>query len=436
MKKLRIPICLQIFTGMFLGILAGIVALHTGGESLVSHWIKPWGKVFIRLLQLVAVPLVFISLVKGVAGLSDISRFSRIGLKTVILYLSTTLFAVLLGLALVSIVKPGRFVNPANTAALEESYRRKVGEMVALQQENEGPLEFLDQIIPDNIFSALSDNRRMLQIIFFALLLGMAALSVGREKAEPVMKLFHSLDAIVLKMIGYIIRLAPYGVLALMAGLVVDFSGDIGIFSALATYAATAVAGLLLLLLGFYPLLIRLLVRLPVKKFLKEMYPVQLVAFTTSSSAATLPVTMDTAQNKLGVSKEVASFVMPVGATINMDGTSCFQAISVVFIAQVLGLNLGIEQLLVIVLMTTISSIGTPSIPSGSYVVMTMVLTTAGIPAEGMALILGVDRPLDMLRTAVNVTGDVTVASIVDKKSRLPDGKMHPQPAEGNGQCQ
>ncbi|MDR2765180.1 MAG: dicarboxylate/amino acid:cation symporter [Tannerella sp.] len=420
MKKLRIPVYLQIFTGMSLGILAGIVALHAGGESLVSHWIKPWGKVFIRLLQLVAVPLVFISLVKGVAGLSDISRFSRIGLKTVVLYLSTTLFAILLGLTLVSTVKPGRFVDAAKTAALEENYRRKVGEMVQLQQEKEGPLQFLDDIVPDNIFGALSDNRRMLQIIFFALLLGVATLGVGREKAEPVMKLLHSLDEIVLKMIGYIIRLAPYGVMALMAGLVVDFSGDIGIFTALAAYAATVVAGLLLLLLGFYPLLVRLFIRLPVKKFLKEMYPVQLLAFTTSSSAATLPVTMDIAQNKLGVSEEVTSFVMPLGATINMDGTSCFQAISVVFIAQALGLNLGIEQLSVIVLMTAISSIGTPSIPSGSYVVMTMVLTAVGIPAEGMALILGVDRPLDMLRTSVNVTGDVTVASIVDKKSRLP----------------
>ncbi|MDR1675047.1 MAG: dicarboxylate/amino acid:cation symporter [Tannerella sp.] len=415
MKKVRIPVYLQIVIGMSAGILAGIIALQAGGESLVIHWIKPWGKVFIRLLQLVAIPLVFISLVKGVAGLSDISRFSRIGLKTVVLYLATTVFAVLLGLTLVTVVKPGRFVDSAKTAALEEGYRLKVGEMMQSQQEKDGPLRFLDEIVPDNIFSALSDNRRMLQIIFFALLLGVAALGVGREKAEPVMKLLHSLDAIVLKMIGYVIRLAPFGVLALMAGLVVDFSGDIGIFSALATYAATVVAGLLLLMLGFYPLLVRLFTRLPVKKFFKEIYPVQLVAFTTSSSAATLPVTMDTAQNRLGVSEEVTSFVMPIGATVNMDGTSCFQAISVVFIAQVLGLNLGIEQLLVIVLMTTISSIGTPSIPSGSYVVMTMVLTAVGIPAEGMALILGVDRPLDMLRTSVNVTGDITVASIVDK---------------------
>ncbi|MDR2140029.1 MAG: dicarboxylate/amino acid:cation symporter [Tannerella sp.] len=417
MKKLRIPVYLQIFAGMFLGLLAGIVALHTGGESLVSLWIKPWGRIFIRLLQLVAVPLVFISLVRGVAGLSDMSRFSRIGLKTVVLYLSTTTFAVLLGLTLVLTIKPGRFVDAAKTAAFEESYRRQADEMAALEQENEGPLRFLDAIVPDNIFSALTDNRRMLQIIFFALLLGVAALSVGREKAEPVMKLLHSLDEIVLKMIAFIIRLAPGGVAALMAGLAVDCSGDIGIFSALATYAATVVAGLLLLLFGFYPLLVRLFTRLPLKKFLKEMYPVQLVAFTTSSSAATLPVTMNTARNRLGVSEEVTSFVMPIGATVNMDGTSCFQAISVVFIAQVLGLNLGVEHLLIIVLMTILSSIGTPSIPSGGYVVMTMVLTAVGIPAEGMALILGVDRPLDMLRTSVNVTGDVTVAAIVDRKT-------------------
>jgi Na+/H+-dicarboxylate symporter len=419
MKKIRVPVYMQIFLGMSAGILAGMIAMRTGGESFVGDWVKPWGKVFIRLLQLVAVPLVFISLIKGVAGLSDISRFSRIGLKTVLVYLCTTVVATLLGLSLVTLVKPGRFVDAGKTEQLENSYRQKVDEVVVqVQQQGGGPLQFLDEIIPDNIFQALSNNRRMLQIIFFALLLGVAALSVGEKKAKPVMTLLHSLNDIILAMVGFVIRLAPYGVMALMAGLVVDFAGDAGIFGALAMYALTVTVGLLLLLLGFYPLLIHLFTRLPVKRFISEMYPVQMLAFTTSSSAATLPVTMDTAQNKLGVSEEVTSFVMPVGATINMDGTSCFQAISVVFIAQVLGLDLGIEQLLIIILMTTISSIGTPGIPSGSYVVMTMVLGAAGIPAEGLALILGVDRPLDMLRTSVNVTGDVAVASIIDKNAK------------------
>jgi Na+/H+-dicarboxylate symporter len=413
----KIPVYLQILIGMCAGIVVGLIAVNVNGQQVVTDWVKPWGQLFIRLLQLVAVPLVFVSLVKGVIGMTDISRFSKMGLKTICIYMITTIIAILVGVTLVSVIKPGRFFDAGQAFALEETFSRTVNAVVEEQQKQGSPLSFLDEIVPNNIIAAIGDNRKMLQIIFFAVLFGVAALSVGKEKVKPILQLFDSLNTIILKMIHYVIRTAPFGVMALMAGLVVDSSGDMRLFSALAVYGLTVVLGMLFLLLGFYPLLVKLFTRMPVKRFLKAMYPVQLLGFTTSSSAATLPVTMDVAINKLGVNKETVSFVLPVGVTINMDGTSCFQAISVIFIAQVLGLDLTLGQMLTIILMTTISSIGTPGVPGGSYVVMTMVLSSIGIPAQGLALILGIDRPLDMLRTSVNVTGDVVVAAIVEPKS-------------------
>jgi Na+/H+-dicarboxylate symporter len=422
-KKITIPLYLQILIGMCAGIVAGIIALQVNGQQAVTDWVKPWGQLFIRLLQLIAVPLVFVSLVKGIIGLKDMSSFSKMGMKTLALYFITTFVAILVGVTLVTVVKPGRFFDAGQAFALEETFSQTVSAAIEEQSKQGGPLNFLNDIIPNNIFAAISDNRKMLQVIFFALLFGVAALSVGMEKVKPLINLFDSLNTIILKMVNYILKTAPFGVMALMAGLVVDSAGDMRLFAALAVYGLTVTGGLLFLLLGFYPLLVHLFTRIPVKRFLKECYPLQLLAFTTSTSAAVLPVTMDTAINKLGINEETCSFVMPIGVTINMDGTSCFQAISVIFIAQVLGLDLTFVQMLTIILMTTISSIGTPAIPGGSYVVMTMVLTSVGIPAQGLALILGIDRPLDMLRTSVNVTGDIVLAAMVEPKETNEDGK-------------
>lgn len=416
-SKFSIPLYLQILLGMIAGIIVGIMALRFGGEKLVNDWIRPWGQVFIRLLQLIAVPLVFISLVKGVMGLQDISRFSKLGGRTILIYLCTTVVAVSIGLGLGTAIKPGNFFNKEKAAAMQANYRAVVIEKKEAAElvKDEGPLNFLNEIIPDNFVKATGDNRKMLQVIFFSVLFGIAALSIEKTKVAPVARLFDSLYDIILKMVDYIILFAPYGVTALMAGLVVDFSGDVSMFGALAVYAGTVVLGMALLMFGFYPLLIHLFSRVNIKKFVKSMYPVQLLAFTTSSSAATLPVTIETVEKDLGISNEVSSFVLPVGTTINMDGTSCYQAIAVLFIAQVIGIELSLSQLLTIVSMTVISSIGTPAIPGGSYVILTMVLSSVGIPAEGLALILGIDRPLDMLRTSVNVTGDATVAAMVAK---------------------
>ena len=414
--KIRFPIYLQILAGMCIGIAAGLVALSVNGQQFVIDWVKPWGQLFIRLLQLVAVPLVFVSLVKGVIGMSDISTFSKLGLKTIALYVITSIIAILLGVTLVTIIKPGQFFDASQTLALEERFGDTITITIGSQSTQQGPLTFLDEIIPNNIFSAISDNRRMMQVIFFAMFFGVAALSVGKKKTKPVLKLFNSLYDIILKMVDYIIRAAPYGVLALMAGLVVSSAGDVRLFGALGLYALTVVTGMLIIMFIIYPLIMKVFTQIPVKRFLKESYPVQLVGFTTSSSSATLPVTMDIAEHKLGIPGEVVSFVMPVGSTVNMDGTSCFQAISIIFIAQVLGLDLSLTQMLTIILMTTISSIGTPGIPGGSYVIMTMVLSSVGIPAHGLALILGIDRPLDMLRTSVNVTGDIVIAAMVSPR--------------------
>ncbi len=403
---------------MIAGIIIGLIALYLNGDRFIQDWIRPWGQIFIRLLQLIAIPLVFLSLVKGIAGLKDISKFSKMGGKTILLYMVTTIFAVILGVGIGLLVKPGALVDKSQIAHIQEDYYALAEEKKAEaeQTQQQGPLSFLNDIVPNNFINAASDNSKMLQVIFFAVFFGLAALAINPEKVKPVINLIDGLNDIILKMVDYIIRFAPWGVAALMAGLVTDFKGDVSIFSALGVYALTVVFSLFFLILAFYPALIHFFTEMKVKTFLKAMYPVQLFAFTTSSSAATLPVTMETVEKKLGVSKETTSFVLPVGTTINMDGTSCYQSIAVLFIAQVLGIDLGLQQLLTIILMTVLSSIGTPAIPGGSYVILTMVLTSVGIPAEGLALILGIDRPLDMLRTAVNVTGDATVASIIDKK--------------------
>ena len=417
--KFAIPLYAKILIGMLAGVLIGIAALTFQQTGFVNNWVRPWGQVFIRLLQLIAVPLVFVSLVKGVIGLSDIGKFSRIGIRTIILYLLTTAFAVTVGMSLGLVVRPGQFVDRQTVVSMQENYKSFVEQKKAEADtmKNSGPLSFLEEVVPDNFVAATSDNRKMLQVIFFAVLFGIAALCIERTKIAPVEQLFDSLYHILLKVIDFVIMFAPYGVTALMAGLVIDFSGNLSMFGALAVYAITVVSGLLFLISVFYPTLIYLFTKMKPNFFIKTMYPVQLFAFTTSSSAATLPLNLETTENKLGVSNEVTSFVLPVGATINMDGTSCYQAIAVLFIAQVIGIDLTLMQLFTILLMTIISSIGTPSIPGGSYVILTMVLASVGIPPEGLALILGIDRPLDMLRTAVNVTGDATVAAIVDTQN-------------------
>jgi len=411
----KLPLWAKIFIGMGLGILWGLVSVWTGWELFTTNWVKPWGTIFLKLLKLIAVPLIFVSLVKGISSLTDITKLSRIGYKTIVIYIITTVFATTVGLAMVNIFKPGD-VFPDEK---QEQYREQFGGQVdvrtrsAEELEKESPLFFFEDMIPENFFKAAGDNSKMLQIIFFAILFSIALVLVPGEKTQVVKDFFDGLNDVILKIVDLIMRFAPIGVFALMAALVVDFSGDADIFTALGMYMITVVIGLFLLILGLYPIMMRIFSGIRIATFIKAILPAQLVAFTTSSSAATLPVTLKQVTNELGVSKPIANFVLPVGVTINMDGTSCYQAIAAVFIAQVFGIDLTLMQQLTIVLTATLASIGSPGIPSGSIVMLIIVLNSVGLPVEGLALILGVDRPLDMLRTVVNITGDSSVASIV-----------------------
>lgn len=411
----KMPLWVKIFIGMGIGILWGLVSVWLGWERFTINWVEPWGTIFLKLLKLIAVPLIFVSLVKGISSLTDITKLSRIGYKTIAIYLFTTVFATTVGLVMVNIIKPGD-VFPEDK---QEQYREKFGGQIEMRQESaeelkdESPLRFFVDMVPDNFFRAAGDNSKMLQIIFFAILFSISLVLVPGDKTQVVKDFFDGLNDVILKIVDIIMRFAPYGVLALMAALVVDFSGDGDIFTALGMYMLTVVIALFFLMVGFYPVLMRIFTKMRITTFLKGILPAQLVGFTTSSSAATLPVTLKQVTNELKVSKPIANFVLPVGVTINMDGTSCYQAIAAVFIAQVFGIDLTLVQQLTIVLTATLASIGSPGIPSGSIVMLIIVLNSVGLPIEGLALILGVDRPLDMLRTAVNIAGDSSVASIV-----------------------
>ncbi|MDR2121374.1 MAG: dicarboxylate/amino acid:cation symporter [Tannerella sp.] len=417
-KRRTFPLYLQIILGMVLGIIIGIVAVLLDAGKLVNHWLVPWGQMFIRLLQLIAVPLIFVTLVKGITGLKDIRKFSQLGGKMMLLYLCFIAASAAFGIMLAVTVKPGSLVKHEVVEDIQKQYQANIEEKTIAAEQNieQGPLNFLNDIIPNNIINAASNNANILQVIFFSVFFAMSILLLPAAKTKPVVEWFDALEKIILKMVDFIIKTTPVGVVALMAGLIVDFKGDISMFSALGVYALTVIVGLLIIMYVIYPIVIHFFARnLKTSKFLRALYPVQLFAFTTSSSAATLPVTMKAVREDLEVSEEVAEFVLPIGVTINMDGTACYQAVAIVFIAQVLGIDLSLWQLVVVLFMTILSSIGTPGIPGGTYVILAMVLTSIGIPPEGLALIIGIDRPLDMLRTSVNVTGDATVACMIDK---------------------
>lgn len=347
--------------------------------------------------------------------MKDIRRLSGLGFKTISIYIATTFFAVLLGLGMVNLVKPGRMISAEQTAQYKEKFNVNVQPDQIEAIKHSKPMDFIVDIVPENILLAGSNNSAMLQVIFVALLFGIAIVLLGEKETAAFMNVVHSLDKIILRIVELIMEFAPVGVLALMAGLIVDFSGDSSMFAALGLYAATVVVSLFMLILLFYPLMLRIFTKRNIPEYLKNIFPIQLLAFSTSSSSATLPFTIEQSQKKLGISEEVSSFVLPLGATINMDGTSCYQVIAIFFIAQIFGIDLSAAQMLTIVMLTVLASIGTPGVPGGSMVMTVMVMSSVGIPIEGLALIVSIDRPLDMLRTVVNVTGDTFVASVLDK---------------------
>ena len=406
----------KIIIGMILGVaIGGIASLVPWGSGFVSDWIKPFGTMFINSLKLIAMPLILASLIKGVSDLKDISKLSKIGGRTIAIYLCTTVLAVLIGLVLVNTISPGNSIKESTRNELMSAYETDAAkkQSAAAKQQESGPLQALVDIVPSNIFDATTNNRNMLQVIFFALFFGIGIILIPEEKSRPVKAFFDSFNSVILKLIDIIMLASPYGVFALLAALVVE-SPSLDLFKALGAYSLTLVFGLALMIV-IYVILVKVFTGVSPKYFMNGIAPAQLLAFSTSSSAATLPVTMERVEKHLGVDKEVSSFVLPIGATINMDGTSLYQAVAAVFIAQAFGLGLSIEVQLGIILTATLASIGAAAVPGAGMVMLVIVLGQAGIPEAGLALIFAVDRPLDMCRTITNVTGDAAVSMLVAK---------------------
>jgi len=414
MKKLALH--WQILLGMAFGVLFAVLLIQfSWGKQIIVDWIKPFGNIFINLLKLIAVPLILASLIKGVSDLKDISKLSKMGGRTIGMYLLTTVFAVSIGLVIVNIIKPGNFISEQTRTELVGNYSQDASSKIesAAKQKEAGPLQALEDIVPSNIIGASADNGNMLQVIFFAVFFGIALILIPQEQAAPVKAFFDGFNEVILKMIDIIMLAAPYGVFALLASLVAE-SPSLDLFKALGMYGITVLLGLLIMI-GVYILLVKIFAKKSSSFFLKGISPAQLLAFSTSSSAATLPVTMERTIENLGVDDEVASFVLPIGATINMDGTSLYQAVAAVFIAQAFGMDLSFGVQLGIIATATLASIGSAAVPGAGMVMLVIVLAQAGIPEAGLALIFAIDRPLDMCRTSVNVTGDAAVSMIVAK---------------------
>ena len=414
MKKLALH--WKILLGMLVGVLFALLLTNFDwGASFIGDWIKPFGTIFISSLKLIAIPLILAALIKGISDLKDISSLSKMGMRTISIYVVTTVIAVSIGLTVVSLIHPGKTINEDTRNELVEAYGGDADAklLAAAAQKDAGPLQALIDLVPSNIVSAASSNRNMLQVIFFAVFFGISLILIPQEKAKTVKDFFDGLNEVILKMVDLIMLAAPYGVFALMAALVVE-APSADLFAALGMYAISVVFGLLLMVV-FYIVLVKVFTKKSPRFFLNGIAPAQLLAFSTSSSAATLPVTMERVTEHLGVEEEVSSFVLPIGATINMDGTSLYQAVAAVFIAQAFGMDLSFTTQLGIIATATLASIGSAAVPGAGMVMLVGVLGYAGIPEAGLALIFAVDRPLDMCRTVINVTGDATVSMLVAK---------------------
>ncbi|RMB60509.1 dicarboxylate/amino acid:cation symporter [Dokdonia sinensis] len=458
----------KIIIGLILGVVWALISSKLGWSSFTINWIAPFGTIFINLLKLIAVPLVLFSIINGVAGIGDPSSLGRMGGKTLLAYLVTTVLAVALGLTLVNVVGPGKLVDQESRIDNRISYELwaqeqgleikdgvnylqdpafleragRISELVKASPEDAsvsekmktanatkeaGPLQPLVDLVPQNLFKSLTDNGLMLQIIFFAIFFGVCLLFIPSEKSAPVIKIVDSIMEVFLKMVDFVMQASPFFVFALLAGVISKMAGDdigkvVEIFKGLSWYSLTVFLGLVLMIFVMYPLILKLLVRvIPYKGFFKAMGLAQTTAFSTSSSAATLPVTMECVEDNLGVDKKITSFVLPIGATVNMDGTVLYQAVAVVFLAQLHMIDLTIGQQLTIVLTATLASIGSAAVPSAGLVMLIIVLGSVDLNPAWIAIIFPVDRILDMCRTVVNVTGDATVSSIIAKG----EGMLH-----------
>jgi Na+/H+-dicarboxylate symporter len=414
----------KIAIGLLAGVGIGVVTNLFGVEPLrqIITFIEPVGPAWIRLIMMIVVPLVMASLIVGTASLGDIARLGRVGGKTITFYLATTTIAITIGLVLSNIVRPGRGVDEATQAQLMESYAGATGARIELAQEVPSIIDVLVNIIPRNPIGAAA-NGEMLPIIFFSVMFGAALALIQPDRRDTVLNFFQGINDVAMILVDWVMRLAPYAVFVLLANVIAQFG--VNLLGSLALYMLTVILGLAIHAFGTYSLAMRFLARISPVTFFKRIRKVPIIAFSTSSSNATLPVTIETAEEDLGVSDEVSSFVLPLGATINMDGTALYQGVAVMFIAQVFGIDLTWQAQLMVVLTATLASIGAAGVPSAGIIILTVVLAQAGVPETGIALILGVDRILDMCRTSVNVTGDLTCAAFV---ARSEGEELTPRP--------
>lgn len=466
-----LPLYVKILIGLLLGAIWSFISSALGWNQFTIDWIDPFGQIFIRLLKFIAVPLVLFSVVTGIAGLNDVSKLGRMGGKTLLVYLVTTVCAVSVGLLIGNVVKPGNTIDegqriknrisyeywattnsiqildgkylssdPKYAAVLAEveqkhgeelspEDRKKVEEKMEVVEKNQtqGPLHFLVDMVPENIVLSISDNKLMLQVIFFAIFLGITLILIPSEKAAPIIGFFDGMSEVFLKMVDIIMKAAPFFVFALMAGVIAKMANTpaevFEIFKSLGSYSAVVFIGLAFMVAVFYPLVVQFVAKIGYTSFFRKISPAQFLAFSTSSSAATLPVTMECVEENIGVSKNVSSFVLPIGATVNMDGTSMYQTIAVLFLAQIHMVDLSLAQQLTIVLIATLASIGSAAVPSAGLVMLMIVLISVGLNPAWIAIIFPVDRILDMCRTVVNVTGDTAVSTIIAKG----EGELNPK---------
>lgn len=416
----KMPLHWKILSGMILGIIAGVVCKVFHFNDFIILWVKPFGTIFINLLKLIAIPLIFASLIKGIADLHDIKKFRAMGLWTFSLYIFTTIAAVCIGLIMVNIIRPAENIASETVTSISGNFAETMANKIdaADQTKNVGPLQFLIDMVPDNIFAAAGSNGNMLQVIFFSVFFGIGLLLIDHTTAKPVKDFITGLNEVIMKMVDLIMLMAPFAVFALLSALVVE-TPDSGLFIALLWYMLTVILGLAFVMSSYLLYLYIFTGKKPLW-FFKGMAPAQLLAFSTSSSAATLPVTMERLEEHMGVEKEVTSFVCPLGATINMDGTSLYQAVAAVFICEALQFPLTFSDQLTIVLTATLASIGSAAVPGAGLIMLVVVLESLGLPASkmaiGLSLIFAVDRPLDMLRTVINVSGDAMVSVLIAKK--------------------
>jgi len=421
----------KILIGLAAGALWAILSVSLGIGAFTVSWIKPIGDLFIKLLKLIAVPLVLFSVIKGVSSLTDIKQLGKIGLSTMVFYVCTTLLAVSIGLILVNTIQPGKRLTPeskeiiqAASSKLSSKDADKIAEKnaEAHKMKDANALEYaIDLIVPSNFFYSLTNDKLMLHIIFFAVLFGIAITQVPFEHTAGLRTFIDGMDSVILKMMMMIMKGAPIFVFALMAGTIADMAGDniqvaLEIFKGLGWFSMTVLLGLGIMALVVYPLMVKFFGNRNPVEFLKGIGAAQALAFSSSSSAATLPVTMQCVHENLGVSEKTTSFVLPIGATINMDGTSLYQGVTVVFLAQFFGVELTFGQQIMVIGMSTLASIGSPAVPSAGLVMLIMVLESVGLNAGWIALVFPIDRLLDMCRTVVNVTGDAAVSTIIDRQ--------------------